>query len=73
MEGAQGVKWFPELRALALLRRIARALEESNRMEQDRRERPRKARLTEISTATAADFNERWRVDQQGRGIIDQE
>jgi hypothetical protein len=42
-------------------------------MEQDRRERPRKARLTEISTATSADFNERWRVDQQGRGIIDQE
>ena len=67
------MKWFPELRALALLRRIARALEESNRMEQDRRERPRKTRLTEISTATVADFNERWHMDQQARGISESE
>ncbi len=63
------MKWFPELRALALLRRIARALEEANHMEQEKRVRPRHARLTEITTASVADLNESWRLQQQARGV----
>ncbi len=63
------MKWFPELRALALLRRIARALEEANHLEQDKRARPRHTRLTEITTASVADLNESWRLQQQARGV----
>jgi hypothetical protein len=62
------MKWFPELRMLAFLRRIARALEESNELQRTRlkmefpawRERP-KPRKVEISVPTAAQWNERHR------------
>jgi hypothetical protein len=67
------LKWFPEFRALALLRRIAKAIEESNRLAQARLEceHPEWARaagvkrkppkVVDFGVSTAEDFNEGWK------------
>lgn len=66
------MKWFPEFRALALLRRIAKGIEESNRLNRARLEleHPEWAResrtarkppkIVDFGVSTAEDFNEGW-------------
>jgi hypothetical protein len=63
-------KWFPGLRAVACLRRIAVALEEANELQRQwmAMQYPawrasaagRKTRLAEVSVARVSDWNERW-------------
>ena len=69
-------KWFPGLRAIACLRRIAVALEDANELHRQRlslefpawrasgrssgRNSGRTAKLAEVSVAQARDWNERW-------------
>jgi hypothetical protein len=62
------MKWFPEIRLLAMLRRIAKAIERSNELTQERmkfdypqwRERP-KPRKAEISVPTVEQWNKNYR------------
>ena len=72
------MKWFAGIRAIALLRRIARALEESNELQRIRtlqefpdarshiRAKRGKVRQTEIIHPTPQDWNEAW-AKQNGR------
>ena len=67
------VKWFSDIRVLVFLRRIAKALEERNRLERIRlatdhpelaREigaQRKRSKPVEFSVATAEDYNERWK------------
>ncbi len=64
------MKIFAELRLLVTLRRIAKALEERNRIETAKLPveaaarvgvKRRAPKLTDFSVATAEDWNKRWR------------
>lgn len=64
------MKIFAELRLLATLRRIAKALEEANRIERAKLtgevahrlgEKRRAPKVADFSVATPEDWNKRWR------------
>jgi hypothetical protein len=71
------MKLFPGLRTLALLRRIAKALEAGNQLARERmalefpdyaRKQPksRKIRQTEITQPTVEEWNQNWRERHGG-------
>ena len=71
------MKWFSDLRALVLLRRIAKALEAANDLERERmclefeeyrrklKPKARNPRMTEVSHPTNKEWNERWGKRQE--------
>lgn len=55
------MKFGLELRAVALLRRIARALEDANALERRKSVQPRAAKLVDLGVAKTSDWNDHWR------------
>jgi hypothetical protein len=69
LEGeAKSVRLLSDLRALVLLRRIARSLEEANRLTRETRGRPKSAKLVDIGEASAEAINKRWKEDHPYAG-----
>lgn len=53
-------RFFPTLRAVAWLKRIALALERANEIETQKLARPRTSKMAEITVPSTKDWNEKW-------------
>jgi hypothetical protein len=73
------MKWFPELRIFAMLRRIARALERSNEIEEERVSlelghlRTKKPKPAVISQGDPKEWNARYAAERDNRERSDPE